>query len=69
MPRTLTHAAPHLHRRPVLSVLASAYELWRQRQALKRLDDAALRDIGLTRKDALAESRRFFWDAPQNWLK
>ncbi len=38
--------------------------LYRQRRALARLDDAALDDIGLSRDEALRESRRPFWDLP-----
>lgn len=34
----------------------------RQRRALSRLDDVALADIGLTRKQALIEANRAFWD-------
>jgi uncharacterized protein YjiS (DUF1127 family) len=41
----------------------------RQRQALARLDDAALRDIGLDRASAEAECRRVAWDVPAHWLK
>lgn len=36
----------------------------RQRRALARLDDDALADLGLTRHEAEAESRRPFWDVP-----
>ena len=39
----------------------------RQRQALARLDDSALRDIGVSREEALAEAARPVWDAPDNW--
>jgi uncharacterized protein YjiS (DUF1127 family) len=41
--------------------------IYRQRQALARLDEAALRDIGLTRAEAMAEASRPIWDAPDNW--
>ena len=41
--------------------------LRRQRKALTRLDDAALRDMGLTRSDAETEARRAAWDGPANW--
>jgi len=41
----------------------------RQRRNLARLDDAALRDIGLTRDQAMSEARRPFWDVPGYWLK
>ena len=43
--------------------------LARQRRALARLDDRALKDIGVTRQDAQAEAARPLWDAPDNWLK
>lgn len=33
----------------------------RQRQHLSSLDDRALRDIGITRLDALAEAAKPFW--------
>lgn len=32
------------------------------RRALRDLDEAILRDIGLTRDEALQEARRGFWD-------
>ena len=44
-------------------------ELRRQRKALARLDDAALRDLGLTRREAITEARRKIWDVPSNWLR
>lgn len=47
--------------------IAQSYGIWRQRQALKRLDAAALRDIGVSRYQADAESRRSIWDAPDTW--
>jgi len=43
--------------------------LRRQRNALAKLDDAALRDIGLTRRDALREANRPLWDAPATWRR
>lgn len=36
----------------VLAWLIAADSAYRQRQHLRRLDDAALRDVGLTRRDA-----------------
>lgn len=55
------------NRTPILSTLAHHYDVWRQRQALKSLDAYALRDIGLTPKEAHAESQRPFWNAPATW--
>ncbi len=43
--------------------------LRKQRYALRHLDDATLRDIGLTRDQAQAEARRPVWDVPCNWRK
>ncbi|HYG85743.1 MAG TPA: DUF1127 domain-containing protein [Azospirillum sp.] len=37
------------------------YERWRQRQALMRLDDHMLKDIGLTRADVELEVTKPFW--------
>ncbi|NRB33675.1 MAG: DUF1127 domain-containing protein [Rhodobacteraceae bacterium] len=46
-------------RRPsLLAQLTLALTVWRERQALKRLDATALEDIGLSRKDALVEAYR-----------
>ena len=53
----------------VLARLANAHDVWRQRQQLKSLDDAALMDIGLTRDQAQAEAKRPLWDAPDNWKR
>ncbi len=41
--------------------------LVRSRRSLSRLDDHLLRDIGLTRAQALAEADRRAWDAPSHW--
>ena len=37
------------------------YNVYRQRHALLALDDAILKDIGLSRADALAEGGKPFW--------
>ncbi|MEM7296200.1 MAG: DUF1127 domain-containing protein, partial [Pseudomonadota bacterium] len=34
-----------------------------------RLDDAALRDIGLTRDQVVAETSRPLWDVPSPWMR
>jgi len=39
-------------------------ELARQRTALRQLDERTLRDMGISRHDALSEARRPFWDDP-----
>ncbi len=48
-----------------LGALARALDVWRQRRALERLDDAALRDLGLTRAAVTAETRRPPWSLPR----
>jgi uncharacterized protein YjiS (DUF1127 family) len=52
---------PVSHLRRTLAVL----DMWRQRLRSRRelvmLDDRSLRDIGLTRYDALREARKPFW--------
>ena len=62
--RTQTLARPR--RRLTLTALRAwlglALERRRTRQALARLDAAGLRDIGLTRAEARAESARPFWE-------
>ena len=53
---------PHVVR-PLLELLA----LHRQRRALGDLDDHMLNDVGLTRHQAEAESRKPIWDSPRHW--
>jgi len=54
-------------RAPVVFRLLSLLDLRRQRAHLARLDNHALRDIGLTRADAADEAARPVWDVPHNW--
>ncbi|MGQ9369649.1 DUF1127 domain-containing protein [Azospirillum sp. ST 5-10] len=44
-----------------LDAFLAANERWRQRQALLRLDDHLLKDIGITRADAEGEADKSFW--------
>lgn len=39
-------------------------QLARERRQLASLDDAALKDLGLSRADAWQEAERPFWDDP-----
>jgi uncharacterized protein YjiS (DUF1127 family) len=48
----------------VLSHLLRWYELYQQRQALARMSDATLHDLGLSRADIQQEAERHFWDDP-----
>lgn len=42
--------------------LRDSYAIYRQRRALLTLDNAMLKDIGISRADALQEGRKPFWD-------
>jgi uncharacterized protein YjiS (DUF1127 family) len=44
-----------------LDWLRQGYAVHRQRRALLSLDDAMLKDIGISRVDALQEGRKPFW--------
>lgn len=50
--------------RPALSWPAHCYRSWCERQALMRLDDRMLKDIGLSRSDVDREAKRSFFDPP-----
>jgi uncharacterized protein YjiS (DUF1127 family) len=51
----------HLHR---LLALAAAR---RERRRLEELPDHLLKDVGLTREEAITEARRKPWDVPPGW--
>lgn len=42
-------------------------DLYRQRRALAKMDNAQLVDLGLSRAEAQAEAARPLWDAPNHW--
>ena len=44
--------------------IACWWQLAEQRRRLAMLDDAALKDLGLSRADVIQESERSFWDDP-----
>lgn len=58
------------NRRPIemLRTLGRQFARWwqlaEQRRRLAMLDDAALKDLGLSRADVIQESERSFWDDP-----
>ncbi|PUB18648.1 DUF1127 domain-containing protein [Yoonia sediminilitoris] len=52
--------------RGLSQTLTSWIALARQRRALAMLDDHLLRDIGVTRADALQEARKPVWEHPAN---
>ncbi|MDN5514663.1 DUF1127 domain-containing protein [Ectopseudomonas composti] len=60
--------AIHFERLPSLGGVWRMLRRWRQlareRAQLAQLNDAALKDLGLSRADALQEAERPFWDDP-----
>ena len=48
--------------REAMRMLRHWYAMARERRALATLDELALKDIGISRTDALAEAARPFWD-------
>ena len=61
----LHHAGSAIRHLP--SRLLGFAALTRSRRGLMKLDDHLLRDIGLTRSEALAEAQRGAWNAPSHW--
>jgi uncharacterized protein YjiS (DUF1127 family) len=59
--------APTTSHRKTGTGLTRLFSVWGQRQALRKLDRDALNDIGVTKAQASAETRRSFWDAPKTW--
>lgn len=49
--------------------LATLIGLARSRRALAQLDEARLKDLGLSSHDAQVEANRPFWDVPAHWVK
>lgn len=47
--------------------LGQTLTVYRQRRALLRLDDAALKDIGISRAEALEEGLQPFWREPRSY--
>ncbi len=45
----------------LIAILRRWHERARQRRQLAQLDDDRLRDIGISREQALAEARKPFW--------
>lgn len=59
---TLTSRRSHFSHATRRTTLSDMFAVYRERRALARLDSHALKDIGLTRDEALHEARRPFWD-------
>jgi len=52
---------------PKAQSLRSLLSLRKSRAALAEMTDAQLRDIGVTRAEAMQEAGRPFWDIPHLW--
>ena len=60
------------HRPWVLRLLdryLDAQALHKQHQALLNLDEALLRDVGITRSEAMKMAASPVWDAPTHWKR
>jgi uncharacterized protein YjiS (DUF1127 family) len=53
----------------LLVLITRLIVLRRERQALARLDDHLLADIGLDQQSSLQEARRPPWDVPDSWRR
>jgi len=68
MTRTAALSRPSRRpRRPLLPRLLSLLALRRDRARLRDLPPHMLRDIGITREEAMAEAGRPLWDVPPHW--
>ncbi|CRL09204.1 DUF1127 domain-containing protein [Phaeobacter italicus] len=63
---TLCSTPPRAQHSSILGALINRISLWRERQTLAKLDDAALLDLGISARAAAEEARRSFWDVPTN---
>lgn len=67
---SLAHIRRRTTRRAgLLRRLSDLLAVNRSRARLAVLDDHMLRDIGLSRDEALREADRPFWDAPSHWKR
>lgn len=70
MPAThITRPIPRLARRRPLARFLALLGLRRERRRLALLDSHMLRDIGLSRDEALREAERPVWDVPAHWRR
>ena len=53
--------------RSILARLARMIAVSHQRRHLMKLNDHDLADIGITRKEAIEESRLAAWNVPTHW--
>ena len=69
--KTMTRSsfAPAIRFAPVgtlLTTLMKAWQVARERRALRHVDPHILKDIGLTQEQAAIEASRPIWDLPAN---
>lgn len=67
-PRLTALLFPVLRIAPI-ALLLRADAVYRERRKMNRLDDAALKDLGLTQKDVRSESSSRTWNAPGHWMR
>src|SRR4051812_2326104 len=60
--RSLNRSAPWSYRPQVVTLLRIMWRTARSRALLREMEPRLLRDIGITRSDALAEASRAWWD-------
>ena len=60
--RVALASGSRLRARTAMKMLRRWYQISRERAALARLDERALKDIGVSRGEAEAEADRPFWD-------
>lgn len=56
-------------RRSLFTRLVAMLTVRAERRRLADLDDATLRDIGLSRDQAMREALRPMWDVPPRWRR
>lgn len=61
--------APAPRRTGLFALAALAFDTWRQRQVLAKLDDDRLADLGLSYRQARTEAHRPIWDVPAIWRR
>lgn len=71
LPGTVRDLAPDSVLSPyaLLRRILGSASLRRERKRLAQLDTHLLRDIGVSRDEAIRESNRKGWDAPDRWKR
>ena len=54
-------------RTSLFAQLSQAVTVWKQRRHLENLDADALKDIGISAREAHSEANRALWDVPAQW--